>query len=105
MTRWTYGEYLEINFGCGWVTPFDPRTHARKADFASWKQGVIALARVDPARAEAMIRSQPSGYSEPRRYSDIGSLARDCCGLELTKWREGRRQQVRQSAADGRGLA
>jgi hypothetical protein len=31
-------DYLAVNFGRGWVTPFDPRTHVRHADFAAWKE-------------------------------------------------------------------
>jgi hypothetical protein len=78
VTHWTYEQYLEINFACGWVTPFDPRTHVRIADFAGWKRRVLEVARADPARAEEMIRSQPSGYREPRRYAALADLAREC---------------------------
>jgi hypothetical protein len=78
VTRWTYEQYLEINFACGWVTPFDPRTHVRIADFAGWKRRVLELARADLARAAEMIRSQPWGYREPRRYAALADLAREC---------------------------
>jgi hypothetical protein len=90
VTRWTYEQYLETNFACGWVTPFDPRTHVRKADFGVWKRYVLEVAGTDPARAEELVRAQPSAYREPRRYSGVASLARDCCWLELARWR-GRR--------------
>jgi hypothetical protein len=92
VTRWTYEQYLEINFACGWVTPFDPRTHARTADFAVWKRRVLEVARADPAAATELIRSQSSAYREPRRYAGVASLARDCCGLELENWRDSRRR-------------
>jgi len=90
VTPWTYEQYLAINFVCGWVTPFDPRTHARRADFGVWKRQVLELARSDPARAEELIRGEPSAYLEPRRYADLDSLAHDCCWPELERWQKSR---------------
>jgi hypothetical protein len=87
VTRWAFQAYQSINFSCGWVTPFDPRTHVRIADFAAWKQQILEMALEDPARAERMIREQPGAYCEPRRYSDIAALACDCCSLEVDQWR------------------
>jgi hypothetical protein len=98
VTRWTYEQYLEINFACGWVTPFDPRTHVRTADFVVWKRRVLEVARADSAAAAALIRSEPSAYRETRRYAGVASLACDCCGLELGRWRESRQ---RRTAAGG----
>jgi hypothetical protein len=92
VTRWTFEQYLEINFACGWVTPYDPRTHVRRADFIAWKQKVLAVALADPARAEQLIRSEAAAYREPRRYGDLHSLAFDCCSLELDRWQERRRR-------------
>src|SRR5262249_3040466 len=83
VTPWTYEDYLAINLAAGWVTPFDPRSHVRTADFASWKERVLALAAADRAEAERMIREQAAAYREPRRYTSIAALAGDCCGLEL----------------------
>jgi hypothetical protein len=90
VTRWSYEDYLAVNFHCGWVTPFDPRSHARTADFAAWKRQILEVARVDPARAERLIREQAAAYRVPRRYSDVASLANDCCSLELDRWRQRR---------------
>ncbi len=42
-TRWTYSQYLEVNFGQNWVTPFDPRTEVRIADLKQWKQTVASI--------------------------------------------------------------
>ena len=39
----TYDLYLRINFEKGWVTPFDPRTHVRLADFWDFKRQVMDL--------------------------------------------------------------
>jgi hypothetical protein len=90
ITLWAYDDYLAINFRSGWVTPFDPRTHARTADFASWKDRVMEVARADPALAERMIREETGAYRVVRRYSDIASLAEDCCSLDLDRWRQER---------------
>jgi hypothetical protein len=80
VTRWTYEQYLEVNFACGWVTPFDPRTHVRIADFADWKRRVLEVAQSDPARALELIRSEPGAYRQPRRYAAVAALARECFG-------------------------
>jgi hypothetical protein len=79
VTRWSREDYRAVNFACGWVTPFDPRTHVRTADFAAWKRLVLEVARADPARAGRMIAEEASAYREPRRYSSVAELARDCC--------------------------
>jgi|SRR5947209_10737360 len=80
VTRWTYEQYLEVNFACGWVTPFNPRTHVRIADFAAWKRHVLEVARADPARALELIRREPGAYREARRYAAVADLARECFG-------------------------
>jgi hypothetical protein len=90
VTAWTYADYLAINFTAGWVTPFDPRSHVRTADFESWKQRVLAVAAADQAAAEQMICEQSAAYREPRRYGSIAALAGDCCGLELGRWQQRR---------------
>jgi hypothetical protein len=100
VTRWSYEEYLAINFRCGWVTPFDPRTHARKADFGAWKARVLEVAQTDLAEAERMIRDEAAAYRERRRYSAIGALSQDCCSLELDRWTKMRQRRHSQ----GKGL-
>jgi hypothetical protein len=90
VTAWSYEDFLAVNLACGWVTPFDPRTHVRRADFIGWKEQVLAAAASDPALAERLVREQPWAYREPRRYSAVAALACDCCSLELDRWRQGR---------------
>ena len=90
VTRWAYEDYLAVNFGRGWVTPFDPRTHVRHADFAAWKEHILAVARQDQALAERLIREQPEAYRQARRYRDLAALACDGCELELERWRQKR---------------
>jgi hypothetical protein len=75
--KWTYAEYLEINFAVGWVTPFDPRTHVRHADFGKWKKAIQEVALSDPARAVKMIEEQRSSYLLPRKYNGLTSLAHE----------------------------
>ena len=72
---WTYAEYLEINFAVGWVTPFDPRTQVRHADFAHWKKVIQEVALSDTARAIKMIEEQKSSYLLPRLYSSVPQFA------------------------------
>jgi hypothetical protein len=96
LTWWTWEEYRAPNFATGWVTPFDPRTQVRTADFATWKRHILETARRDPPLAERLIREQPEAYREPRRYSAIASLARDCCSLELDRWRSARERRGNQ---------
>lgn len=43
INRWTYEQYLEVNFNLNWVTPFDPRTEVRCADLRQWKLAVQGL--------------------------------------------------------------
>jgi hypothetical protein len=110
VTRWTYDDYLAVNFGRGWVTPFDPRTHVRHADFAAWKGHILAVARQDQALAERLIREQPDAYRQARRYRDLAALACDGCDLELERWRQKRahrrapgrpREQVQEEGRPG----
>jgi hypothetical protein len=97
VTQWTYADYLSINLSLEWVTPFDPRSQARLADFGAWKLHVLAIARDDPAGAERLIREQPGAYREARRYSGLASLSCDCCSLELDRWRQKREARTRRS--------
>jgi hypothetical protein len=110
LTRWAYDDYLAVNFGRGWVTPFDPRTHVRHADFAAWKAQILAVAREDQALAERLIREQPEAYRQARRYRDLAALAHDGGDLELERWRQMRewrraperpRQQVQDEGRPG----
>lgn len=36
-------DFEAVNFECGWVTPFNPITEVRLADFHSYKSSVLAL--------------------------------------------------------------
>jgi hypothetical protein len=90
VTPWTFTDYLAVNFAAGWVTPFDPRTQVRTADFAVWKRQVLEAAQRDRDEAEQMIRTQSESYRMPRRYAGVGDLARDCCWPERDRWRQQR---------------
>jgi hypothetical protein len=39
----TYEQFQQINFDCGWVTPFDPHTHVRHAEFFDFKNKVMGM--------------------------------------------------------------
>jgi hypothetical protein len=100
LTKWSWDDYLAVNFACGWVTPFDPRTHVRTADFITWKQRVLEIARDDPAIARQIIHEESSVYRQLRRYTDLDSLANDCCSLELDRWRNNRLRRLTEGAKE-----
>ena len=41
--KFKYSQYMEINFDKGFVTPFDPRTEVRLADFGNFKKNAMEL--------------------------------------------------------------
>ena len=66
-TRWTYEQYLEVNFGQNWVTPFDPRTEVRIADLKQWKQTVAALrTAIDDEATKKFILGCRDSIVKPR---------------------------------------
>ncbi len=76
ITDWTYDSYLEICHENNWYTPFDPRTHCRKADFAAFKK--LARQRFldgeDPKAISEWILKNPQLYVEPRVVRNISQL-------------------------------
>lgn len=77
ITDWRYPDYLEINHGNGWYTPFDPRIHTRTPDFAKFKKLAREKFLVDPVEAENWIIENSNLYREPRRYKSVVELAND----------------------------
>lgn len=63
----TYEQFQTINPACGWVTPFDPRTEVRRADFFHFKQQALQLIRdgIDPTR---FIMEHRHDYCVPRSH-------------------------------------
>ena len=56
-----YDDYIHPNLDTGWLTPFDPRSEVRKADFFMFKD--IALMQKDPL---SFIENYKDLYCEKR---------------------------------------
>lgn len=41
--RYTYAQMNEVNFSCGYVTPYNPATHVRKNDFKWFKEAILSI--------------------------------------------------------------
>jgi hypothetical protein len=63
---WDYPDYTEPSFEHGWVTPHDPRTHVRTADFWPFKDKVLKLATTDLRAAREYIEKNKHLYLVPR---------------------------------------
>jgi hypothetical protein len=75
ISEWTYPEYLEINHGNGWYTPFDPRIHTRTPDFGKFKKLAKEKFILDPIEAEKWILENQHLYREPRKFHFVPELA------------------------------
>ena len=74
---WKYSDYIEINFACRWVTPFDPRSEIRISDYSYFKNNVYDLFKVSEAEAIKFIRKNKSMYTISREsYNIYDILAR-----------------------------
>lgn len=73
LVEWeSYEKYKEINFDCGWVTPFDPRYEVRVGEFCSFKNKATSL----PAKeATIFIRKNRHLYVRPRTVKTVAELA------------------------------
>jgi hypothetical protein len=71
----TYGDFLNIDFEKGWVTPYDPRTHVRWPELRHFKNSVITCVELrDEETARKFIRESRKLYSIPRTISTIEEL-------------------------------
>ncbi len=72
--NWKYEDYLEINPANKWVTPFDPRTHIRKAEFFSYKNHVLEMFKIDPDRAKNFVLNSSGAYMVDRHIHYLPEL-------------------------------
>ena len=80
--EYNYAEYLEINFGKTWVTPFDPRTHVRIPDIREFKRKAMSLRDSDGEEAAIeFILANQNDYIEARKFSKVDELARNFAPL------------------------
>jgi len=70
ITRVPRTAYEKINMNVNWVTPINPATHVRTADFWEYKQR--AMVRDDPYD---YIGTQFTTYAEPRKLWTLEDLA------------------------------
>lgn len=74
--NYTYRRYRTANFGNGWYTPFDPRTHVRIPDFFDIKNKIRTMSEVDPKKALAYLADHNHEYVVPRkdRHNHISGI-------------------------------
>lgn len=57
-------DYLDINFDCGWVTPYNPHLYLRISDLSSYKESIMKIYRATgPITATSEITSRFSEYT------------------------------------------
>lgn len=73
-----YSDYMEINLAVGWVTPLDPRTHVRIADYEDHKRRVRFYQAESEAKAKRYIDEAKmlGDYLKPRTVLTIQDLLR-----------------------------
>lgn len=77
VTSWTYEAYTQIDFtDWKWVTPFDPRTHNRVADFMEFKVTALKMAETDGhEKATEYIMMNEHLYRCPKKSVTVLDLA------------------------------
>jgi hypothetical protein len=73
--NWKYKEYNSIIFKNGYVTPHDPRTHVRLADFFAFKIKALEIAKTDEQLAEQYIKENTHRFCSPRTIRSVKDLA------------------------------
>lgn len=75
MENTEYDKYQEINFDCGWITPFDPRTEFRLSDLDKYRK-LIRARRIKraPHRVAHFIQQNKHRYKKPREFFTIPQL-------------------------------
>jgi hypothetical protein len=75
LKQYSYDNYLGINFNSRWVTPFDPRSEIRVADFGEFKKRVFELFEIDKDEAIRYILDNGRLYKRLRSISGVDCLA------------------------------
>jgi len=71
---WKYKQFLEINFDCNWLTPYNPQTEARLPDYKTYKDTVINYKKVSNSNAIEFITRNRHLYSCQRQYYHIQAM-------------------------------
>jgi hypothetical protein len=75
---WTYEAYNTINPDVRYVTPFDPRTEVRLADFGEYKAEALRLLDEAPHALPEFARKNRHRYCQPRNIWTVRELAATC---------------------------
>lgn len=76
LKEWTYEQYNSIFFERGYVTPHDPRTHVRTADFLAFKREALDIAaHKSPEEATTFIHANRHRFCRARKISKVSELA------------------------------
>lgn len=74
--HWTYEKFQEINFANKWITPHNPITEVRNADFAAFKEVALGIyLRGFPDLACDFIHKYSMLYKYNRKLNTIADLA------------------------------
>ena len=76
LEHWDYNDYLDINFDCNWVTPYDPRTEVRYPDYGLYKKAVQDFLQKNGKLATKweFIPENRSRYCTQRNFYHIRAL-------------------------------
>lgn len=75
--QWTYRQWGEVNFQCGWVTPYDPRTHVRVADYSRYKDNIRQHLHIGIDATLLYIKTNKDRYAKPREITTIQDMMDD----------------------------
>lgn len=87
LSDWTHEEYRTANLEVGWVTPFDPRTECRIADYEDYKNSVFRQ-EDDSVSQETILAyvqkaQQKDWYKRPRACLTVKDLLRQLWRQQL----------------------
>jgi len=89
----SYEDYIHANLDAGWITPFNPKTEVRVADFQEFKDFVHRLLDIDSA-VRYILRHKDL-YACPRDIYTLDELAHLCADNYLRNLEEYERTRIR----------
>jgi hypothetical protein len=80
ITDWKYSDYMEINPKKNWYTPFDPKVHARTADFFAFKAEAKLIFEKEPHNALSWLENNYHKYRVKKQIHSVIELANEIKG-------------------------
>lgn len=77
--KWSYHEYTTFSYFRKWVTPFDPRTEVRLADFKSYKDKMALLYLAGSTSVKTLSQLWRDEYCTERTFHSVEELASQIC--------------------------